>query len=129
MLIEVKRFDFKDTYTTGRMYINNLYFCYTLEDVVREGKKVNGKTAIPIGTYDVIIDDSTRFGRPMPHILNVPNFTGVRIHAGNTSKDTEGCILLGHTYAGKDFIGNSKSAFDVFFEKLKEAKKATIKIW
>lgn len=129
MLIEVKRFDFKDTYTTGRMYINNLYFCYTLEDVVREGEKVNGQTAIPIGTYDVIIDDSTRFGRPMPHILNVPNFTGVRIHAGNTSKDTEGCILLGHTYAGKDFIGNSKSAFDVFFEKLKEAKKATIKIW
>ena len=129
MLIEVKRFDFKDTYTTGRMYINNLYFCYTLEDVVREGEKVNGQTAIPIGTYDVIIDDSTRFGRPMPHILNVPNFTGVRIHSGNTSKDTEGCILLGHTYAGKDFIGNSKSAFDVFFEKLKEAKKATIKIW
>lgn len=129
MLIEVKRFDFKDTYTTGRMYINNLYFCYTLEDVVREGEKVDGKTAIPVGTYDVIIDDSTRFGRPMPHILNVPNFTGVRIHAGNTSKDTEGCILLGHTYAGKDFIGNSKSAFDVFFEKLKEAKKATIKIW
>lgn len=129
MLIEVKRFDFKDTYTAGRMYLNNLYFCYTLEDVVREGEKVNGKTAIPAGTYDVVIDDSTRFGRPMPHILNVPNFTGVRIHSGNTSKDTEGCILLGASYAGKDFIGNSRSAFDVFFEKLKAAKTATIKIW
>lgn len=129
MLIEVKRFDFKDNYTTGRMYINNLYFCYTLEDVVREGAKVDGQTAIPAGTYDVIIDDSTRFGRPMPHILNVPNFKGVRIHSGNTSKDTEGCILLGASYAGKDFIGNSKSAFDIFFEKLKAAKTATIKIW
>ncbi len=86
MLIEVKRFDFKDNYTAGRMYINNLYFCYTLEDKVREGKKVNGQTAIPAGTYDVIIDDSVRFRRPMPHILNVPNFTGVRIHSGNTSK-------------------------------------------
>ena len=129
MLIEVKRFDFKDNYTAGRMYINNLYFCYTLEDVVREGAKVDGQTAIPAGTYDVIIDDSTRFGRPMPHILNVPNFKGVRIHSGNTSKDTEGCILLGASYAGKDFIGNSKNSFDIFFEKLKAAKTATIKIW
>ena len=129
MLIEVKRFDFKDSYTAGRMYIDNLYFCYTLEDVVREGAKVDGQTAIPTGTYDVIIDDSTRFGRPMPHILNVPNFKGVRIHSGNTSKDTEGCILLGASYAGKDFIGNSKNSFDIFFEKLKTAKTATIKIW
>ncbi len=129
MLIEVKRFDFKDTYTVGRMYLNNVYFCYTLEDVVREGKKVNGQTAIPAGTYDIIIDNSVRFGKPMPHILNVPNFKGVRIHAGNTSKDTEGCILLGHTYAGKDFIGNSRTAYDVFFNKLKEDKKSTIKIW
>ena len=128
MLIEVKRYEFNDTYTVGRMYLNNVYFCYTLEDVVRKGAKVNGKTAIPVGTYDVVIDDSVRFGKPMPHILNVPNFTGVRIHAGNTSKDTDGCILLGHTYAGKDFIGNSKLAYDVFFNKLKEDKTATIKI-
>ena len=129
MKIKVKRYDFKDTYTVGRLYIDDVYFCYTLEDKVREGAKVNGQTAIPAGTYDVIIDDSARFGKPMPHILNVPNFTGVRIHAGNTSKDTDGCILLGHTYAGKDFIGNSKLAYDVFFNKLKEDKTATIKIW
>jgi len=126
MLIEVKRFEFNDTYTVGRMYINDVYFCYTLEDKVREGTKVNGQTAIPNGTYSVIIDVSTRFGKQLPHILNVPNFTGVRIHSGNTSKDTEGCILLGHTYAGKDFIGNSKLAFDVFFNKLKEDKTSTI---
>lgn len=128
MLIEVKRFDFKDSYTAGRMYINNLYFCYTLEDKVREGEKVNGQTAIPVGTYDVIIDHSTHFGRDLPHILNVPNFEGIRIHAGNTSKHTEGCILLGATYAGKDFIGNSKNSFDIFFTKLQAAKTATIKI-
>ena len=128
MKIKVKRYEFRDTYTVGRMYIDDVYFCYTLEDKVREGEKVNGQTAIPTGTYNVIIDVSTRFGKQLPHILNVPNFTGVRIHAGNTSKDTEGCILLGHTYAGKDFIGNSKSAFDVFFEKLKQAKTATIEI-
>jgi hypothetical protein len=129
MLIEVKRLEFKETHTVGKMYVDGVYECYTLEDVVRDGAKVDGKTAIPAGTYDVIIDDSARFGKPMPHILNVPNFTGVRIHSGNTSKDTDGCILLGHTYAGKDFIGNSKLAYDVFFNKLKEDKKATIKIW
>jgi len=128
MKIKVKRYDFKDTYTVGRLYIDDVYFCYTLEDKVREGAKVNGRTAIPNGTYSVIIDVSTRFGKQLPHILDVPNFEGVRIHSGNTSKDTEGCILLGHTYAGTDFIGNSKLAFDVFFNKLKESKKATIEI-
>jgi hypothetical protein len=128
MKLELKRFEFGDTFTIGKFYIDGIYHCYTLEDKVREGKKVNGQTAIPVGSYDVIVDVSTRFGKSLPHILNVPNFTGVRIHAGNTSKDTEGCILLGHTWAGKDFIGNSKIAFNSFFEKLEKAKKATITI-
>ena len=128
MLIEVKRFEFKDTYTIGKMYINGLYECYTLEDVVRNGTKVIGKTAIPTGEYKVIIDASVRFKQDMPHILNVPNFTGVRIHSGNTSAHTEGCILVGTTWAGKDFIGNSKAAYKKFFEKLKKAKTTTIKI-
>ena len=128
MLIEVKRFEFKDTYTVGKMYIDNIYECYTLEDVVRNGSKVIGKTAIPTGEYKVIIDASVRFKQDMPHILNVPNFTGVRIHAGNTSAHTDGCILLGTTWSGKDFIGNSRVAFNKLFEKLKKAKTATIKI-
>ena len=128
MKIKVKRYEFQDTYTVGRMYINDVYFCYTLEDKVREGAKVDGQTAIPNGTYSVIIDVSTRFGKQLPHILDVPNFTGVRIHPGNTSKDTEGCILLGTAWTGGDFISNSKVAFNSFFAKLKEAKTATIVI-
>jgi hypothetical protein len=96
--------------------------------VVRNGTKVLGKTAIPIGEYKLIVDASARFKQDMPHILDVPNFTGVRIHSGNTSADTDGCILLGSTWAGKDFIGNSKIAYNKFFEKLKKAKTATIKI-
>ena len=128
MLIEVKRFEFKDTYTIGKMYIDGIYECYTLEDVVRNGTKVIGKTAIPTGEYKVIIDASVRFKQDMPHILNVPNFTGVRIHSGNTSAHTEGCILVGTTWSGKDFIGNSKAAYKKFFEKLKKAKTAIIKI-
>ena len=128
MLIEVKRFEFKDTYTVGKMYIDNIYECYTLEDVVRKGAKVNGQTAIPTGTYNLIINHSNRFNRDLPLLENVPNFTGVRIHAGNTSAHTEGCILVGTTWSGKDFIGNSRVAFNKLFEKLKKAKKITIKI-
>ena len=128
MLIEVKRFEFKDTYTVGKMYVDGVYECYTLEDVVRNGTKVIGKTAIYPGEYKIIIDSSTRFKQDMPHILDVPDFTGVRIHSGNTSEDTDGCILLGSTWAGKDFIGNSKIAYKRFFDKLKKAKTATIKI-
>ena len=128
MLIKVKRFEFKDTYTVGKMYIDNIYECYTLEDVVRKGAKVNGQTAIPTGTYNLIINHSNRFNRDLPLLENVPNFTGVRIHAGNTSAHTEGCILVGTTWSGKDFIGNSRVAFNKLFEKLKKAKKVTIKI-
>ena len=128
MLIEVKRFEFKDTYTVGKMYIDNIYECYTLEDVVRKGAKVNGQTAIPTGTYNLIINHSNRFNRDLPLLENVPNVTGVRIHAGNTSAHTEGCILVGTTWSGKDFIGNSRVAFNKLFEKLKKAKKVTIKI-
>ena len=128
MLIEVKRFEFKDTYTVGKMYIDNIYECYTLEDVVRKGAKVNGQTAIPTGTYNLIINHSNRFNRDLPLLENVPNFTGVRIHAGNTSAHTEGCILVGTTWTGKDFIGNSRVAFNKLFDKLKKAKTATIKI-
>ena len=128
MLIEVKRFEFKDTHTVGKLYLDGIYECFTLEDAVRNGTKIIGKTAIPIGTYKVIIDASTRFKQDMPHILDVPDFTGVRIHAGNTSADTDGCILLGSTWAGKDFIGNSKIAYKKFFNKLKENKTVSITI-
>ncbi len=128
MLIEVKRFEFKDTHTVGKMYVDGVYECYTLEDAVRNGTKVIGKTAIPIGTYKLIIDASTRFKQDMPHILDVPDFTGVRIHAGNTSADTDGCILLGSSWAGKDFIGNSKIAYKKFFDKLKQNKTVSITI-
>ena len=129
MKIEVKRYDFKDNYTVGRLYIDGVYFCYTLEDVVRQGAKIDGQTAIPYGTYSVVIDHSNRFNRDMPHILNVPGFEGIRIHSGNTSADTEGCLLLGTTWAGKDFVGNSKLAFDQFFDKLQKAGPSTIEIY
>lgn len=122
MKLQVIRSHFLPECTIGNLYVNGDEFCYTLEDVVREGPKVPNLTAIPYGTYNVVLDQSTRFKRLMPHILNVPGFDGIRIHSGNTDKDTEGCILLGQTWDGKsDFIGNSRIVFDKFFILLKTA--------
>lgn len=95
MKVEVKR-TFKGTeYTIGKLYIDGHYLCDTLEDTVRNGVKIAGKTAIPAGTYKVRKTMSPRFKKVLPEILNVPGFTGVRIHAGNTAIDTDGCLLLG----------------------------------
>jgi hypothetical protein len=77
-------------------------------------------TAIPAGTYEVVINFSERFRRPLPLLLNVPNFTGVRIHPGNTDEDTEGCILVGKAKQ-PDLIGESRVAFEGLFTKLQDA--------
>ena len=81
-------------YTIGRLEIDGQFFCNTLEDPVRD-EKIAAKTAIPEGTYEVIVNRSPRFKRDLPLLLNVPNFEGIRIHRGNTAKDTSGCILVG----------------------------------
>ena len=110
---------YKDS-TIGELLIDGYFECYTLEDEVRPpGEKVPGETAISAGTYKLVIDKSDRFKCLMPHLLDVPMFTGVRIHSGNTDQDTEGCILVGSTIVNENFIGNSKVAFDQLFSKLK----------
>jgi hypothetical protein len=118
MELIINRRVFTGDSTIGEFLVDGQFFCYVLEDIVREsGVKIAGKTAIPEGRYRVIIDQSARFGRAMPHILDVPGFEGIRIHAGNTAKDTEGCPLLGFV-KGVDFVGQSKLAFNEFFDKL-----------
>jgi Family of unknown function (DUF5675) len=116
--------------TPGTLSINGAFECFTLEDVVREvaGQpvalwKVDSKTAIPVGTYQVTIDFSNRFERQMPHVLSVPGFDGIRIHSGNTAADTEGCILLGKQRALDDVM-QSRDAFAAFFPKLQAAISA-----
>jgi hypothetical protein len=117
MELLLKRVAFTGKSTIGELSIDGEFFCHTLEDVVRQGPKVYGKTAIPAGTYEVIIDFSKHFKKKMPHILNVPGFEGIRIHTGNKAEDTEGCILLGLT-KGPDFIGRSRDAYAKFFNLL-----------
>jgi len=112
-----------DKSTIGRLSIDGVFECFTLEDRVRlDGSKVYGKTAIPAGTYRVIIDQSNRFKRLLPLLIDVPGFAGVRIHAGNTDADTEGCILVGRT-RGVDFIGESRLAFANLFLEMQDAIK------
>lgn len=112
--------------TIGHLAWDGTFQCYTLEDTVRApGIKVPGATAIPPGRYKVIIDFSNRFQKPMPHVLNVPGFEGIRIHCGNTAADTEGCILLGSgADARQGVISGSRIAFDAFFPKLQAALAA-----
>ncbi len=85
---------------------------YPLEEIVKV--KVKNETAIPKGTYKLVLDYSNRFKRIMPHILDVPGFDGVRIHSGNKKEDTEGCILLGKTRVGDDRIADSRVAYAAF---------------
>ena len=92
MELLLKRFAFKDKYTIGRLYFGDLEFCHTLEPGVACGAS---KGFIPTGYYRVEINYSPKFKTNLPILLNVPRFEGIRIHAGNTPLDTNGCILVG----------------------------------
>jgi hypothetical protein len=126
MQITVKRLYKTDTSTIGELLIDGVFECFTLEDVERK-VKIKSETAIPKGTYKVIINESNRFKRLLPLLLNVPNFEGVRIHSGNSNHDTEGCILVGQT-RNKNYIGQSRKAFDKLFKKMQVAKEISLTI-
>lgn len=109
MKVLVKRFFKGDKYTIGRMFLDGEYFCDTMEDVVRpDGVKVYGETAIPAGIYNCKITYSPRFKKDLPLIMDVPGFEGVRIHNGNSEKDSTGCILVGENKV-KGKVINSKA--------------------
>lgn len=126
MIIKIKRLYKSENSTIGEMTVDGKWECYTLEDKERD-VKIKSETAIPKGTYKVIINQSNRFKKLLPLVLNVPNFEGIRIHPGNTNHDTEGCILVGRTRS-KDFIGQSRKAFESLFTKMKLAKEITLTI-
>ena len=120
MKLEVKRIAYRKDYTIGKLFVDGVYFCDTLEDVPREVKVMN-KTCIRMGTYKIILNFSNRFQRIMPLLVDVPNFQGIRIHPGNTAEDTSGCILVGkNTIIGK--LTESRITFDKLFEVLKITK-------
>lgn len=101
MKIKVDRIYKGESYTIGKMYLNGKYFCDTLEDAIRP-VKIPNETAIPAGTYKVEVTYSPRFKRNLPLLVDVPNYTGIRIHNGSNKDHTSGCILVGfNTSKGK----------------------------
>ena len=123
MEITVKRINKTNDYTIGQMFIDDEYFCDTLEDTVRDltntKDKIYGRTAIPAGTYPVILDYSGHFQKLLPHILDIPFFSGVRIHSGNDVEDTNGCILVG-SYHHAGYITESRATMEKLMKKLRE---------
>jgi hypothetical protein len=124
--LTLKRRWFTDKSTIGELYLDGEFQCFTLEDTVR-AVKVMKESAIPVGRYEVVISFSNRFQKFLPLLLEVPGFEGIRIHAGNTQNDTEGCILVGFSRS-MDLISNSRAAFAVLMAKLEQVTR-TGKVW
>jgi hypothetical protein len=132
--LDVRRHATKDGGTEGELYINNsdVMSYWTIEDQDRNLEKyvsdipellkhkVAGKTCIPAGEYEVVYTMSNRFKVMMPLIKDVPGFSGVRIHWGNSSEDLEGCIAVGmsNSRIDDDWIENSKIAYEKLMKTL-----------
>src|SRR3972149_10690167 len=95
MELLLQRKIFTDKSTIGELFVDGVFECFTLEDVVRDDEKIKKVTAIPDGIYTVLVTWSPRFKRQLPLLIDVPGFDGIRIHPGNTADDTEGCLLVG----------------------------------
>lgn len=121
----------KPDYTIGRIFINNAFFCNSMEDTDRglrqdmpldeiKRLKVYGKTAIPTGTYTIMMTYSPKYKKKMPQVMKVPGFEGIRIHPGNGPEDTLGCILPGDNKV-KGRVINSTIRFNQFVSMLEGA--------
>ena len=136
MRIVLLRIANRPTYCIGKLYIDGIYFCDVLEDTDRGlddkmteaeilKKKVKGQTAIPTGVYPVYITWSPKYKKPMPIIENVKGYSGIRIHSGNTAKDTEGCLLVGkNKEVGK--VLESRKTYNALFQILTETDENII---
>lgn len=123
MNLQLERLQCGRDFTIGSLSVDGAWECWTLEDQLRPpGVKVPALTCIPAGRYVVQLTMSNRFKRVLPLLRDVPMFEGIRIHAGNTSEDTEGCILVGQDRLGRS-IGHSVKAFDALFAKMNEADR------
>lgn len=132
MKLRLERLWPKKDYTVGRLYVDDRFFCNTLEDRIvdknkngvfdGDEKKVYGESAIPYGTYKIIYNWSPKFGRNLPRLLNVPHFEGILIHPGNTAADSAGCILVGqNTEVGR--LTNSRYTSDELNKLIDKAQQ------
>lgn len=134
--LKLIRNEFLPDRTLGKLLLSgqhgDTYFAYTLEDTVREpGVKIPGQTAIPAGRYEMVVDRSNRFSALaghdvyLPRLLNVPNFEGIRIHAGNSPLDSAGCILIGSLIGTDNNLKFSKAALSRLMTLLKNVRAGT----
>lgn len=149
MELKLKRIALRDTYTIGRLYVDNHYFSDTIEDVVRdlnkdgdlndvgEGK-IYGKTAIPYGRYEITMKvQSPKYSQRasyawckgyLPRLLNVPHFEGILMHGGNSAEDSCGCLCVGENKV-KGKVINSMATLKKLVSILKHASDSGEKIW
>lgn len=121
MELLLKRIQLDPDCTIGALFVDGVQYCWVCEDEERlTGPKVYGETCIPRGKYDIAITYSPHFNRDLPLLLGVPNYSGVRIHPGNTPADTDGCILPGLDRLAKG-VGRSVLAFNPLFDQIKTA--------
>lgn len=149
MKLTLRRIAKKDTYTVGKLYIDGVYFCDTIEDKdrglyqkqdIQELRKIKvpSKTAIPTGIYKISLSIvSPKYSTKkiyqeickgkVPRLLNVPGYEGILIHIGNTAEDSAGCILVGQNkVVGK--VINSTETFRKLYSKIKGQNNLTIEI-
>lgn len=138
MKLTLHRTDLCTDYTAGQLYVDGSRFCATLEDTNRDKdkngrldgyeKKIYGETCIPFGIYRIRVSMSPKFKRELPEVLDVPHFSGIRIHRGNTPKDTLGCILVGERVEN-GYLYNSTIYETQLTKLLKAAQERGEKIW
>lgn len=129
LIFTQRRYAFSDLFTHSEVTVagdvENKHVCYAFEDTDRHledgGEKIYGETAIPRGTYKMIISYSPHFKRKTVELLNVPQFDHIRVHAGNKVTETLGCPLVGMLEPVDDFIGDSRSAEAKIFRMVSDA--------
>lgn len=131
MKLELKRIALKPNYTIGKLFINGTYYCDTIEDKVidlnKNGKfddgltKVMHQTAIPYGTFKVVVNHSPKFNRELPRLLDVPYFEGILMHNGSDQNSSSGCIIVGENKTvGK--VTNSTFYMNNLTARIKDAQ-------
>lgn len=134
MKLDLQREPSANGATLGALYIDDLWVCWTIEDQIREKLgvpvdqwKIYGKTAIPAGAYRVVVNQSPRLGFPTPLLIDVPGFTGIRIHPFNRAEESLGCIGPGMERSASSVL-ESRRAFNMLMHAIAGVQDITINI-
>lgn len=119
MILYLKRDTLGPISSQGSLWLNGAKYCDTLERPWLNNQPQ--VSCIPEGAYDIVIEFSPHFSRRMPHLLNVPQRSGILIHPANWVSQLQGCIAVGMEH-GQDFVSHSEAAFAPLFQDIQEAE-------